>query len=193
MDFGRAWIARADEPCLHAAAPRAGGGFRSAPDTAIKQTLPAARRLRERSEFRTVYEQGTRRHSPHFVVFALHHAGRRLKGAGKGLEGRAEEPGLPEMDRPEATQPMTESRPPSHAPSRFGITVSRKVGRATVRNRIRRRTREVLRRHMEELGSGWDIVINPRRTVLEAEFAVLEEELIGQLRRLTSPDAARRP
>jgi ribonuclease P protein component len=79
------------------------------------------------------------------------------------------------------------------APSRFGITVSRKLGRATVRNRIRRRTREILRRHVEELGSGWDIVINPRRTVLEAEFALLDEELMGLLRRLTSPGSPGTP
>lgn len=125
-----------------------------------------------------VYEQGIRRHSPHFVVFALSRA--------KARSGEPETPPAAGVAAP------AEARLSLEDPSRFGITASRKLGQATVRNRIRRRTREILRRHVEELGTGWDIVINPRRTVLEAEFAVLEEELIGQLRRLSSPGAARR-
>jgi ribonuclease P protein component len=44
---------------------------------------------------------------------------------------------------------------------RFGFTVSRKLGPAVVRNRIRRRTRELLRR-LPEFSGGCDIVINPR-------------------------------
>lgn len=195
MDFGRAWKARAAAPCLHAVAPRVGTGLPSVPDTAIKRSLHAARRLRERSEFRTVYEQGTRRYSPHFVVFALSHARRTPSGAAAAQATPAR--GLPAEELPDGSVhasppemgPRGAEQPagPPPALSRFGITVSRKLGRATVRNRIRRRTREILRHHVEELGSGWDIVINPRRTVLEAEFALLDEELMGLLHRLTSP------
>lgn len=149
------------------------------------------RRLRARSEFRAVYEQGMRKYSPHFVMFALSHTRRSPVGSAgtqEAPDGRSGESGAPALaaEEPGRLQPS----PP--APSRFGITVSRKLGQATVRNRIRRRTREILRRHVEELGSGWDIVINPRRTVLEVEFALLDEELMELLRRLTSPGVARR-
>ena len=40
-----------------------------------------------------------------------------------------------------------------------------------VRNRIRRRIREILRRNSREIPSGWDIVIHPRRSVARANFA----------------------
>lgn len=166
------------------------------PDTAIKRSLHATRRLRERSEFRTVYEQGARRYSPHFVMFALSHARRTPHGAAgtqatpaREISAREIPDGSALASGPEAGSSLT-GQP--LAPSRFGITVSRKVGRATVRNRIRRRTREILRHHVEELGSGWDIVINPRRAVLEAEFALLDEELMGLLHRLTSPGGVAR-
>jgi ribonuclease P protein component len=75
-------------------------------------------------------------------------------------------------------------QPASQQASRIGITVSRKLGEAVSRNRIRRRTREVVRKNWDELGSGWDIVLNPRRTVLEADFADLEQELAAEFRRL---------
>ena len=172
MGFGRVWKPRAAGPSSDVAVPKAGGVSPSAPATAIKLSLQPTRRLRQRSEYRTVYERGVRRHSPHFVVFAL------SQGLVPGSAAPAE--------------PSAEGRPSPDAASRFGITVSRKLGRATVRNRIRRRTREVLRRHLQELGTGWDVVINPRRSVLDADFAVLERELIGQLRQLSSPSASRR-
>jgi ribonuclease P protein component len=53
-----------------------------------------------------------------------------------------------------------------------------------VRNRIRRRIREILRRNRTEIPSGWDIVIHPRRTVAEAPFAPLEAELVRLLKGL---------
>jgi len=69
--------------------------------------------------------------------------------------------------------------------SRVGLTVSRALGGAVKRNRIRRRMREAVRKHYMEIGPGWNIVFNPRRTVLEAESQALEREvgrLFGTLR-----------
>ncbi len=73
------------------------------------------------------------------------------------------------------------ARPPagdvSHPPTgpRLGLTVPRAVGKAVIRNRIKRRLREVFRLHRHQLGARWDIVINPRRTAADAPFAKLEE------------------
>jgi ribonuclease P protein component len=61
--------------------------------------------------------------------------------------------------------------------SRFGISVKKALGSAVVRNRIRRRIREILRRNRSEYPTGWDIVIHPRRSVAESPFAALEVEL----------------
>ncbi len=65
--------------------------------------------------------------------------------------------------------------------SRFGISVKKELGGAVVRNRIRRRIREILRRNDSEIPSGWDIVIHPRRSVARAAFAPLEAEFIRLL------------
>jgi ribonuclease P protein component len=65
--------------------------------------------------------------------------------------------------------------------SRFGMSVKKALGVAVVRNRIRRRIREILRLHLQEIASGWDIVIHPRASVAKAEFASLEKELLRTL------------
>ena len=61
--------------------------------------------------------------------------------------------------------------------SRIGITVSRALGGAVERNRLKRRLREVIRRHRAELGPGWDIVLQPRAAAKTAPFAELEETI----------------
>ncbi len=61
--------------------------------------------------------------------------------------------------------------------TRFGLTTPRKVGKAHERNRIRRRVREILRHGRGALASGYDVVINPRRTVLDRDFASIDAEL----------------
>jgi len=51
-----------------------------------------------------------------------------------------------------------------------------------VRNRIRRRIREIFRRNRSEISPGWDIVIHPRTSMRRAEFASIQAELMGLLR-----------
>jgi ribonuclease P protein component len=64
------------------------------------------------------------------------------------------------------------------APSaRLGITVPRAVGGAVERNRIKRRLREAFRLHRAELDKRWDVVLNPRRSALHAEFQEIERSL----------------
>ena len=57
--------------------------------------------------------------------------------------------------------------------NRVGITVSKKLGKAHVRNRVRRRFREVYRLNEEKFQPGWDIVIVARSKAVTAEFAAL--------------------
>lgn len=60
---------------------------------------------------------------------------------------------------------------------RVGLTVPRAVGKAVVRNRIKRRMREAIRRQIGSLGPRWDVVFNPRTAVRNVPFAELEREV----------------
>ena len=68
--------------------------------------------------------------------------------------------------------------------SRFGMSVKRTLGGAVLRNRIRRRMREILRLNRQEIASGWDIVIHPRPSALTADYALLSAELLKLLQTL---------
>ena len=57
--------------------------------------------------------------------------------------------------------------------NRVGITVSKKLGHAVVRNRVRRRLREVYRLNEEKFQPGWDIVIVARTKAVHADFQKL--------------------
>ena len=59
----------------------------------------------------------------------------------------------------------------------MGLTAGRALGGAVERNRIRRRMREAVRLHLGELPPRVDVVLHPRRPVLEMEFARLEREV----------------
>ena len=54
--------------------------------------------------------------------------------------------------------------------NRVGITVSKKLGKAHIRNRVRRRLREVYRLNEEKFQSGWDIVVVARSKAVDAPF-----------------------
>ena len=73
--------------------------------------------------------------------------------------------------------------------SRFGVSIKKALGGAVVRNRIRRRVREIVRCHRREISAGWDIVIHPKSAVAQAPFAELTADL---LRLLESAGQARK-
>ncbi|PYU50196.1 MAG: ribonuclease P protein component [Acidobacteria bacterium] len=66
--------------------------------------------------------------------------------------------------------------------SRFGFSIKKALGGAVVRNRIRRRLREMVRCHRLEIPAGWDIVIHPKSSVACAEFAALTADLLRVLK-----------
>ena len=73
---------------------------------------------------------------------------------------------------------------------RVGLTAGKVLGKAHERNRIKRRMREVLRRHVDQLPAGFDLVLHPRRSVLDIEFTKLEAEVVRILSQASS-EAAR--
>ena len=60
-----------------------------------------------------------------------------------------------------------------------GITVSKKLGHAVVRNRTRRRIREIYRLHEETFLPGWDIVAVARSRAVDAEFSRLTSAFLS--------------
>jgi len=65
------------------------------------------------------------------------------------------------------------SRPNRGDRNRLGVTVSTKLGKAVVRNRIRRRLREVYRLAQPEMKQGYDIVLVGRSRALTAPYPEL--------------------
>ena len=66
--------------------------------------------------------------------------------------------------------------PTDNGLQRFGLTTTRKIGNAVLRNRCRRRLREIfrLRDHASLHGIGFDVVLNVRPTVATAEYREIE-------------------
>ena len=62
--------------------------------------------------------------------------------------------------------------------TRVGLTAGKVLGKAHERNRIKRRMKEALRRHLDLLPSGCDLILHPRRTVLNLDFRKLEAEIV---------------
>jgi ribonuclease P protein component len=67
-------------------------------------------------------------------------------------------------------------RSDTHGP-RIGLTVGKVMGKAVDRNRIKRRMRECIRRNANLITAPVDVILHPRRVVIEIEFAKLEREV----------------
>lgn len=62
--------------------------------------------------------------------------------------------------------------------SSFGIITTKKVGHAVIRNRQRRRVREILRAHGDGLAQGLRVVIIVRNRAVSADYADLEKDFL---------------
>ena len=68
--------------------------------------------------------------------------------------------------------------------NRVGYTVSKKIGKAVVRNRIRRRFREIYRLHEPELTCGYDLIVVARGRAAGAEYRQLDRDFIHLAKKL---------
>lgn len=75
-------------------------------------------------------------------------------------------------------------RPNGRKGNRLGITVSTKLGHAVVRNRTRRRLREIYRLHEDQMVSGMDVVIVARVRAAKSTYWQLDKSFVGLANRL---------
>jgi ribonuclease P protein component len=75
------------------------------------------------------------------------------------------------------------------ATARVGLTAGKVLGKAHERNRIKRRLRELLRRHIDQLPEGCDLILHPQRSVLTMEFSKLDAEILRILQQANAEQA----
>ena len=69
-------------------------------------------------------------------------------------------------------------RPNRRENNRLGVTVSAKLGHAVVRNRVRRRLREIFRLSQPEMKQGYDIIIVARSRAVRATYRELTKDFL---------------
>ena len=141
--------------------------------------FPRAARLLRHADFERVYKQGRRHFSASMTVFY--------------------------WSRPDANVDEVAGKMPARSPAllglRVGFTVGRALGGAVQRNRMKRRLREAVRMSLPASAIAADVVINPKKSLLTADFGdvlnevkrafdVIEQKLAGKAG--TRPGAAPR-
>jgi|GEM_PF-568422 ribonuclease P protein component len=134
----------------------------------------AAARLRKHADYQRVYRQGRKQFSQQMAYFFA------LRPAAQ-----------------DSAQPITGAvagpYPGPYPGPRIGLTVGKVLGKAVDRNRIKRRMREAVRHNLAILTTPVDVVLHPRRSVKEVEFAALQREvarIFTQIQRATTQPAA---
>lgn len=118
-------------------------------------TFPRTAKLLKHALFDQVYQRGQRHFSGLMTVFFL----RRSQEENSSNEHKIAGP-------------------------RIGFTVGRVLGNSVTRNRIRRRMREATRLNLGLLPAEVDVVINPKKQVLEAEFLKIVSEVEKAFRKV---------
>jgi ribonuclease P protein component len=68
---------------------------------------------------------------------------------------------------------------------RFGFTVSKKIGNAVVRNRIKRLFKEICRLNLENIPVGFDYIIIARREIVHLNYRQIENSLLRLLKKVS--------
>ncbi len=107
-------------------------------------------RLRKHADYQLVYKAGRKQFSKQIAYF---YAMRPPLGP-NGKARRSDTPG-----------------------PRIGLTVPKALGNAVERNRIKRRMREAVRHKLDLIAAPVDVILHPRRSVIDLEFSQLEREV----------------
>jgi len=67
--------------------------------------------------------------------------------------------------------------------TRLGVSVSKKVGKSVVRNKIKRRIKEIVRTNYDKIKKGYDIVFSVRPDAVKLDFKSMEREIKGLMKR----------
>ena len=67
--------------------------------------------------------------------------------------------------------------------NRFGIVTSKKIGNAVIRNRAKRQIREVIRKNLNNLRPGFDVVVVARFNIKDTSFELIEKEFLRLMRK----------
>lgn len=89
--------------------------------------------------------------------------------------------------------PETAIRAMDASVPRVGLTVGKVMGKAVDRNRIKRRMREAVRHNLPALTAPVDVILHPRRSVIDLDFATLEREVAHVFRQVEKLAAQRTP
>ena len=84
--------------------------------------------------------------------------------------------------RPQLGPDGTPLRDADAASPRIGLTVGKVMGKAVDRNRIKRRMREAVRNNLPVLTTPVDVILHPRRSVIDLEFTALNREVANVFR-----------
>lgn len=140
----------------------------------MNQRLTKAERIRRRADYLRIQGGGRKLHIPSFVCFGVRPA------------AAASRPDAVARER----EPVAETENPL---TQLGITVSRRVGNAVVRNRVKRLVREAFRRHKADFPSGLELVLIARAEAAKVGYAQVERELMELGRRLCGAGWAQAP
>ena len=164
--------ARSSRPAAKRAAPAC------PPDLVGHDVLPSDHRLRRRQDFATAVRRGRRAGRPLLVVHLCESEG--ASGPGSyGVGDPVAHTGLSSTD-PHSTKE-------SLSPVRAGFVVSKAVGPAVVRNRVKRRLRHLVAARISGLPAGSLVVVRALPSAGTADYADLERDLDSALRKLTAP------
>jgi ribonuclease P protein component len=126
------------------------------PDRSKLKFSSPAFRLRKHADYQRVYKSSRKQFGKQMSYFFL------LRSP-LGPDGRAHRDTGPEA-------------------ARVGLTIGKVMGKAVDRNRIKRRMREAVRSQLSVIHLPVDVVLHPRRSVIDLDFAALEREVASVFR-----------